>query len=141
MSPTLITAEQAGQTLAAILRKQLPDHSWTAVRRLIAARRVRIGGDLCLDPARRLKEGEAVEVLDRSLPKPPRHEDIVIRHCDEHIVVVEKPAGIPTVRHPAEYGWSDERRALAPTLDDLVLSQLHGGKQRPGSRPRLRIVH
>jgi 23S rRNA pseudouridine1911/1915/1917 synthase len=55
-------------------------------------------------------------------------------------MVVEKPAGIPTVRHPAEYHWPARRRALAPTLDDLVLSQI-GVFSKKGTRPRLRVVH
>src|SRR5438445_9744277 len=105
-----ITTELAGATLAAILRKHMPGQSWTAVRRFIASRRVRINGDLVLDPARRLKESESIELLDRSLPRPPCEDEIAIRHLDEHIVVVEKPAGIPTVRHPAEYEWSAQRR-------------------------------
>src|ERR1043166_4824695 len=42
---------------------------------------------------------------------------------DEHAVVIEKPSGISTVRHPAERDWLEERRLLVPTLDDLVLRQ------------------
>jgi len=142
MSETIsVTSELAGTTLAAILRKHMPGQSWTAIRRFIASRRVRINGDLGLDPARRLKEGDAIELLDRSLPKPPAHDQIAIRHLDEHIVVVEKPAGIPTVRHPAEYEWSPRRRALAPTLDDLVLAQIGKRSPQPKKGPRLRIVH
>src|SRR5262245_37724474 len=47
-----ISAEQTGLTLAALLRALLPDHSWNQVRRVVETRRVRIGGELCLDPAR-----------------------------------------------------------------------------------------
>jgi 23S rRNA pseudouridine1911/1915/1917 synthase len=135
-----ITGELAGATLAAVLRKRLPQHSWSSVHKLIASRRVRVGGDLCLDGARRLKEGDCVELLAQPARRPPRHDDIVIRHVDEHLVVVEKPAGIATVRHPAERDWPARRRALAPTLDDLVLLQLSKGKRSPGPRRRLRIV-
>jgi 23S rRNA pseudouridine1911/1915/1917 synthase len=57
--------------------------------------------------------------------------------------VVEKPSGIPTVRHPAERDWNERRRALAPTLDDLVLKLIarREGRIRKGPLPRLRIVH
>ncbi len=138
-----ITPDLAGATLAALLRKRFPDHSWTAVRKLVAARQVRINADLCLDPARRLKAGDIVEVFDQPLPKLPARADIVLRHLDRHVVVVEKPAGIPTVRHPAERDWPAQRKALVPTLDDLVLGQLRKGEEAPlkGKRPRLRIVH
>jgi 23S rRNA pseudouridine1911/1915/1917 synthase len=138
-----ITPELAGATLAAVLRQRFPERSWSTVRQLVAARRVRINTDLCLDPARRLQAGDSVEVLDQPLPKLPAREDIVIRHLDRHVVVVEKPAGIATVRHPAERAWTAQRRALVPTLDDLVLGQIRQGEKAPvkGKRPRLRIVH
>jgi len=138
-----VSAEQAGQTLAALLRRWLPGQSWSQVRGLIAGRRVKLNGELWLDDARRLKDGDAVEVLGRPEAKPQLVDNIVLRHVDEHVVVVEKPAGIPTMRHPAERDWMESRRLLVPTLDDLVLRQL--GQRLPRRkhepRPRLRIVH
>src|SRR5689334_18658498 len=92
-----VTADQEGRTLAALLRGRLPGQSWTTVRRLVETRRVRIGGELCFDPARRLKTGDAVELLARPAPKPHRHDAVKIRHLDEHLVVVEKPSGVSTV--------------------------------------------
>jgi 23S rRNA pseudouridine1911/1915/1917 synthase len=137
-----VTAPEAGATLAAGLRKRLPDFSWTRIRQLIAARRVRIGGELCLDPARRLRDAETVEVLPRSALASPAHEPVVIRYLDRHLVVVEKPAGISTVRHPAERFWSRRRKALQPTLEDIVprLIAKQEGRQRKGVLPRLRVV-
>jgi 23S rRNA pseudouridine1911/1915/1917 synthase len=137
-----VLPEHAGATLAAFLRAQLPGRSWTEVRRLIDTRRVRIGGELYLDPARRLGEGETVELLDRSLPRPRQQEALGIRYLDEHVVVVEKPSGVATVRHPTERGWSARRKALAPTLEDLVppLIAAREGHRRKGPLPRLRVV-
>jgi 23S rRNA pseudouridine1911/1915/1917 synthase len=138
-----ITAEQAGATLAALLRSHLPGHSWNQVRRVIETRRVRIGGDLCLDPARRLHAGEVVELLARPLAKPRPQEEITIRHLDDHLVIVEKPAGLSTVRHPAERAWPERRKNLSPTLEDLVppLLTIREGRILKGPLPRLRIVH
>jgi 23S rRNA pseudouridine1911/1915/1917 synthase len=147
--PSTITSEHAGLTLAAYLRRRQPDLSWSAVRRLIETRRVRIDDELCLDPARRLREGVRIELLPRPQPKLRQPEMVVIRHLDEHLVVAEKPSGMNTVRHPAERDWTDERRALSPTLEDVVLRLIaqgerphnphkHGGKR---TRQRLRIVH
>ena len=134
-----VSAEQAGLTLAALLRARLPGVSWSRVKSLIDGRRVAVRGELCRDPARRLKEGDVVELLARPLPPPRSPEDITIRHLDEHVVVVEKPAGMNTVRHPAELQWKESRKELSPTLQDLVP---HGIAQRTGSRgPRLRVVH
>ena len=137
-----VTADLANQTLAALLRRWLPGQSWSQVRKLVAGRRVRINGELWLDDARRLKEGDRVEVLKQPERKQEFLDKITLRHIDTHIVVVEKPSGISTVRHPAEYDWTAERRALVPTLDDLVLHQIGFplGQKGQGPRPRLRIV-
>src|SRR5438045_852232 len=90
-----VPAAHAGKTLAALLRIMLPGQSWTQVRKLIEARRVQLNGEVWLDDARRLKEGDTVEVLARPAKSPQQHIDqIPIRYIDEHLVVVEKPAGI-----------------------------------------------
>ncbi len=131
-----IDSELAGATVAAVLRKHMPDKSWNQIRRLVATRHVQLNGELWLDSARRVKEGDEIEVAKTPAPRASVEHDITIRHLDDDIVVVEKPAGISTVRHPAERDWSDQRRALVPTLDDLVSKQISRSKQA-----RLRIVH
>lgn len=138
----LVDQAVAGQTLAAALRGNLPGQSWSQIRTTVASRRVKLNGEIWLDPARRVKEGDTIELLEHSAPKQ-RLEKIVIRYIDEHIVVVEKPSGISTVRHPAEREWSAERRELVPTLDDLVLRQIGAtpNKKNRGLKARLRIVH
>jgi 23S rRNA pseudouridine1911/1915/1917 synthase len=143
MEPFPVTPEHADKTLAALLRALLPGQSWSQVRQHIAARRVRLNGELILDPARRVHEGDTVELLGHSAPKPRQENAVVIRHLDEHLVVAEKPAGIPTVRHPAERHWTVRRRALAPTFEDLVQEKIVGreGRVRKGPPPRLRVVH
>jgi 23S rRNA pseudouridine1911/1915/1917 synthase len=137
-----VSADEAGLTLAALLRRHLPDLSWNQVRRVIETRRVRIGSDLCLDPARRVKEGQVVELLPRPLAKPHQQESVVLRHLDHHLVVVEKPPGVSTVRHPTERDWPQRRKALSPTLEDLVppLIARQEGRFRKGPLPRLRVV-
>ncbi len=138
-----VSAPVSEQTLAAALRYWLPGQSWSQVRQHIAARRVRLNGELILDPARRVHEGDTVELLTESAPKSRQQGAVVLRHLDEHLVVAEKPAGIPTVRHPAERNWTARRRALAPTLEDMVQEQIVGreGRVRKGPPPRLRVVH
>jgi 23S rRNA pseudouridine1911/1915/1917 synthase len=143
MSDTFtVVSEQANQTLAALLRVWLPGQSWSQVRKLVAGRRVKLNGELWLDDARRLKEGDRVEVLGRPEKAPVLEDRLVVRFLDDQVVVVEKPSGVSTVRHPAEYAWTDERRKLVPTLDDLVLRQIGGvpAKQRKGHRARVRVV-
>jgi 23S rRNA pseudouridine1911/1915/1917 synthase len=125
-----------------VLRGHLPGQSWGQVRRVIEARRVRVNGELCLDAARRLQSGESVELLVQSAPIPRQRESIVLRYLDEHIAVVEKPPGFATVRHPAERAWPARRKALAPTLEELVppLIGAREGRTRKGPLPRLRVV-
>src|SRR5580700_10267323 len=138
-----ITAERAQQTLAAVVRAHQPGKSWNDVRRFIAQRFVLINGELCLDPARRVKEGETITILKKPAPVPVAHrEELNIRHLDNDVVVVEKPSGINTVRHPAELQWDERRRALSPTLQDRLQEALSAKFQRPVNKlPRLRIVH
>jgi 23S rRNA pseudouridine1911/1915/1917 synthase len=138
----LVTGEQAGQTLAALLRVHTPDQSWTQVRRLIENRRVQVSGQLCVDPARRLREQETVEILDRPAPKLSEREALVVRYLDVHLVVVEKPAGISTVRHPVEREWSQRRKSLSPILEERVAQAIARtvGRKRDPRPSRLRIV-
>jgi 23S rRNA pseudouridine1911/1915/1917 synthase len=138
-----ITPEIAGQTLAAVVRAYRPGQSWKQVRQFIAGRLVQINGELCLDPARRVKEGETITLLTKPAKLPAAYrEELNIRHLDEHVVVVEKPSGINTVRHPAELHWKQERRSLSPTLQDRVQQALAARFNKPVAKlPRLRIVH
>jgi 23S rRNA pseudouridine1911/1915/1917 synthase len=121
----------------------MPGQSWKQVRQVVAGRRVNVNGELCLDPARRLKEGDAVELLDRPAKLPEAFTaDLVIRHLDGHVVVVEKPSGINTVRHPSEIEWPARRRELSPTLEDLLRAAVAKRVDRPGrSLSPLRKVH
>ncbi len=135
-----ITSDQALKTLAAILRDMLPGQSWKQIRQLIESRRAKINGELCLDAARRLKQGETVELLDRPAPRPRQADAIVIYHLDEHVVVVEKPSGISTVRHPLERDWTARRKALSPTLEDLTPPVIARQEGRKSAGPRLRVV-
>jgi 23S rRNA pseudouridine1911/1915/1917 synthase len=113
------------------------------VRRLIERRRVRINREVCLDPARRLKVDDAVGLLTQPARMPALHSAIPLRHLDEHVVVVEKPTGVSTVRHPTERDWNSRRKALSPTLEELVppLIAQREGRFRKGPLPRLRVVH
>jgi 23S rRNA pseudouridine1911/1915/1917 synthase len=137
-----ISPENSELTLAALLRRLLPDQSWSQVRALVAARRVKINAELCFDPARRVHEGETVELLVGSAPIPRESHAVVIRHVDQHLVVVEKPSGTCTVRHPSERDWPERRKALSPTLEDIVPRLIVARTQRPikGKLPRLRVV-
>jgi 23S rRNA pseudouridine1911/1915/1917 synthase len=133
-----VQPEQAQQTLAAALRGWLPGQpSWGDVRRLVKARQVQIDGNLCLDVGRRLKPKEVVRVLAHSAAPLPREEDVRVRFLDRHLVVVEKPSGMTSVRHAEERDWAPKRKRDQPTLEDLlprILAKKEGGKNKAGRR-------
>ena len=123
---------QAGRTVLAALRTWLPGQSWSALRKLLAARRVLVNSALCLDEARRLKPGEIVEVATRSQGAPPTAADVRLVHVDDDVLVVDKPAGMITLRHRSERGWSSEKKSRQPALDDLLPDLIAPGENRAG---------
>jgi 23S rRNA pseudouridine1911/1915/1917 synthase len=63
---------------------------------------------------------------------------VPIRYADKDIVVVDKPPGVTTMRHPsetAEFG-ARGRRFLPPTLADLLPALLARHEGRPSGRVR-----
>ena len=145
LPPFSVIAPESGHTLAKVLRSRLHERqpSWNDVRALIVGRRVKVGDSLCTDPARRLKEGEIIELLAKPVhrPRSATTEGLVVRYLDEHVVVVEKPAGVNTVRHPSELNWPEKHRQLDPTLQDLAQWAIAKHQKRPArSLPPLRIV-
>jgi len=56
----------------------------------------------------------------------------IVRYCDAHVVVVDKPPGLTTMRHPheaAEFG-ARSRRYLPATLAELLPGLIGGGRVR-----------
>jgi 23S rRNA pseudouridine1911/1915/1917 synthase len=111
---------QSGRTVLSALREWMPGTSWSALRKLMAARRVVVNSALCLDEARRLKPGEIVEVSVRAQSPPPTGADVRVVWLDADVVVVDKPAGMTTLRHRAERDWSSEKKTRQPALDDVL---------------------
>jgi 23S rRNA pseudouridine1911/1915/1917 synthase len=106
--------------LPTALRDLLPELSWSQVKGLIRQRRVQINGNLCLDEGRTVKAGDVIRISNQSLSAPVTAKDVRIVHVDEHVVVIDKPPGITTLRHSEEKEWSDQRKQRQATLDELV---------------------
>lgn len=139
-----VTRPEASQTLAAVLRSRLK-LSWAQAKQLVASRTVRVAGQTCTDPVRRLKVGQRVEVItpksEKLQPAPARPRlreqsttdvppGIVVRLVDDDVVVVEKPPGLTTMRHPeeaAEFGPRG-KKFLPATLADLLPRLLNDHK-------------
>ncbi|HEX8911540.1 MAG TPA: RluA family pseudouridine synthase [Humisphaera sp.] len=113
-----------GQTLAGALRILITGLSWGDARRLIHNRHVQVNGNLVLDDARRIKSGDVVKVSDHARAPVPTARDVRVVHVDADLIVVDKPAGITTLRHAAEEGWDDARKQRQPTLDEVVQAML-----------------
>ena len=148
----IVARGEGKQTLAAFLRSKL-NLSWSKAKELVTKKQVRVAGQPTADPAQRLKVGNRVEVHGLSpieKPHPSKKRPIAkkpapaydgpmpeIIYEDDSIVVVNKPAGLTTMRHPDETAEFGERgkKYLPTTLADL-LPNLLGRPDKP-----LRAVH
>jgi 23S rRNA pseudouridine1911/1915/1917 synthase len=135
-----LSIEHNRLTLAAALKRLLSEPSWSQVRKLIAGRRVQVNGNLCLDGERKVSSGDVVKLLDHSLAPPVTASDVRLAYVDEHLVVVQKPAGVTTLRHRDETDLPMRRKQLQPTLDELVPRLLaeHLGIRPPDERSNTR---
>jgi 23S rRNA pseudouridine1911/1915/1917 synthase len=138
-----------GQTLAtAVKRLAGVGVSWNEANRLVAKRHVTVNGNLCMDGARRLKEGEVIHVFAHARTPLPTEKDVGVIFQDDDLIVIDKPAGVTTLRHAEERGWDKRRKQKQRTLDELVRTMVGGGgggaaaKGRRAARPvRVRPVH
>lgn len=118
------------------LDRALREHfglSWDAARRLVRTGKIRVDGALVTDPASRVAAGAQVAVR-MAAPKPSAglaigQDDIA--YVDAYVVVVRKPAGISTVRHPTDPEKPEP-------LDEVVRALLR--KTSPGNVAPLGIV-
>src|SRR3954468_10396645 len=133
-----LAEEHSGLTVAAALKRLLPDQSWSQVRKLIASRRIQVNGNLCLDAERKVAASDVIKLFDEALPRPVSQADVPLVHIDEHIIVVQKPAGVTTLRHREETDLPERRKQLQPTLDELVQRRLaeHLGIAPPDTTPQ-----
>jgi 23S rRNA pseudouridine1911/1915/1917 synthase len=129
----VVSRKESGRTIAAVVRARL-GLSVRAVRGMVRAGRVWLNGAVCRDAGRRVAPGERLEVRTPT-PREPRPGAApagpVVRYADAQVVVVDKPAGLTTVRHAdeaAEFG-ARAQRYLPPTLADLLPELLGGGRQ------------
>lgn len=145
-----VSAELADKTVAAALRQFCAGYSWTQVRRLIETRRVSINRVMTLDDSRRVQAGDLVTLAASPLPPPPDDRDVTVRHIDDAIVVVEKPAGMVSLRHIEEANRPAQWRRRQTSLDEVLLRVItqHDGHDRDLSslppkqrRQYLRSVH
>ena len=130
-----ISEADAGQRLDKALVSHMPDFSRSRLQQLIEQGCVKLGAATISDVGRKVKSGDNYNI---AVPSATPSELIVsdiplsIIYEDEHLLVIDKPAGMTV--HPAP-GHSDD--TLVNALLSLCGSTLSGigGVQRPG------IVH
>jgi 23S rRNA pseudouridine1911/1915/1917 synthase len=152
----IINRRQSGQALVAIMQSQLGLAQEDALE-CVRERGVRLAGNLCTDVNRRVRSGQRVHVTfnpkqaPRKKPRrekrpepvelPPDAKGITVRFVDEHILVVEKPAGLTTMRHAEEAAEFGQRakRFLPSTVVDFLPAVLAARGAKP--KGRVRAVH
>ncbi|MFS0771472.1 RluA family pseudouridine synthase [Sphingomonas sp. 1P08PE] len=124
-----------GWRLDRALADAVPTLSRERLKVLIAGGRVERDGILSRDPARKVVSGEAFAI---AVPNPePAHNEaqaipLVVAYEDEHLIVVDKPAGL--VVHPAAGN-------LDGTLVNALLHHCDGSLSGIGGVARPGIVH
>lgn len=134
----IVDADGAGARLDKHISKNAGDNfSRARVQALVRGGKVLLNGKLPRGTSQRLKTGD---VIDYYMPEPeqaePEAEDIAldILFEDEHLIVVNKPAGM--VVHPAPGHWSGTLvNALLYHCGDTLTGI--GGVRRPGIVHRL----
>ncbi|MDR2153673.1 MAG: RluA family pseudouridine synthase [Burkholderiaceae bacterium] len=121
-----VGAELHGQRLDRALAALAPEFSRNYLRQLIEDGAVRVDSAAATKPAQKVRAGQRLAIELRPTPMArafvPQAIALQVVYEDEHLLVIDKPAGL--VVHPAAGNWSgtllnallarDERAALLP---------------------------
>ena len=92
-----VTADKAGSRLDRVLAEAVPGISRTRLKALIEAGNVEGPEQVVADPALRVREGDSfVVTVPATPPAVPRPQvmPLAIVHEDDHVIVIDKPAGL-----------------------------------------------
>jgi 23S rRNA pseudouridine1911/1915/1917 synthase len=136
-----LTEEDRGARLDRALAGRVADLSRMALQKLIKAGAVRVDGEVVLRPGTPVERAGRAEIdLETAEPRdegPQTSGELAIVHEDEHLLVVDKPAGMLT--HAASAGARAGREASAADLAAARFGPLPSlyGADRPGVVHRL----
>lgn len=103
-----VAVEQHGIRLDKAISELLPEFSRNYIQQLITARQVTLQTVIIDKPSAKVKAGDAVVVELRPTPQSqafkPQAMPLDVVFQDEHLIVINKPAGL--VVHPAPGNWS-----------------------------------
>jgi 23S rRNA pseudouridine1911/1915/1917 synthase len=127
-----IDAALHGDRLDRALATLVPEFSRSYLQQLVEARAVTLGGKVVTRASQKVKAGDAGAIELRPTPQSqafrPEPVPLSIVHEDEHILVIDKPAGL--VVHPAAGNWSG-----------TLLNGLLARDPKSAALPRAGIVH
>lgn len=128
-----IGRQHHGATLVAALTALVPQCPARQLAQWVQQRRVLLNGNVCTQLQQTVRRGDVLKVLERGLPPPVRAADVAVLYLDDHILVIDKPPGISTVRYADQAAGRRPQRQ--PTLVDLlpaVVARELGGLASPG---------
>lgn len=121
-----------GKRLDLALAELVPEFSRSYLQQLIGFGAVRVNGALSSKPSSRVKAGDHGVIELRPTPQSqafkPESMDLKVVYEDEHLRVINKPAGL--VVHPAPGNWSG-----------TLLNGLLASDEKASLLPRAGIVH
>ncbi|CAM5784773.1 RluA family pseudouridine synthase [Ottowia pentelensis] len=127
-----VPADGHGQRLDRVLAAQLPEFSRSYLQQLVGAGALRLNGAPVTKPAHKLRAGDVLAIELRPTPMSqafvPQAMDLVVPYQDEHLAIIDKPAGL--VVHPAPGHWNG-----------TLLNALLARDERASQLPRAGIVH
>ncbi|WP_408014968.1 RluA family pseudouridine synthase [Sandarakinorhabdus rubra] len=130
-----LPADAAGQRLDKALAAAVPTFSRERLKTLVQAGKLVGSAGVIWDPATKVKGGESL-ILSVPAPRPAHNEaqdiPLAILHEDDHLLVVDKPAGL--VVHPAAGNFDG-------TLVNALLHHCAGRLSGIGGVARPGIVH
>ena len=132
--------DEAGQRLDRFLAARLPDISRSRLQALIAEGRVQVNGAPVTRAARKVAAGETVR-LELPPPAPlaltPEDIPLDIVYEDEHLIVIDKPAGLVVHPAPGHAGGTLVNALLHHVRKSGGRLSGIGGVERPGIVHRL----
>jgi 23S rRNA pseudouridine1911/1915/1917 synthase len=127
-----VSAEQHHARLDKALADLIPEFSRSYLQQLLAQGLARLNGEVASKPAQRVRAGDSITVelrpTQQSQAFKPQALALDVAYEDEHLLVIDKPAGL--VVHPAPGHWSG-----------TLLNGLLARDARAMQVPRAGIVH
>lgn len=121
-----VSAEDIGKPLVHFLSLKLPEVPANTVRKFPPNRHIQLNGNLCVDGKRLLKKGDVVKYFPFPLAPAASPENVHIIFRDSHLVVVDKPSGITSVRNEARSPSRNRNTGRKQaTLEDLLPAVLN----------------